>query len=128
MRQGFEIRESLPSGFSLLAADLTPSDGRPCFNDSTKSGECPEREGLVAYYTNRCPYSEHHVEGSLVATAERRNLALKTIKLTTREQAQAAPTPATIFSLFLDGKFVTTDIGVCMDSRFDKIIDRANAR
>jgi hypothetical protein len=40
------------------------------------------------------------------------------------EQAQAAPTPATIFSLFLDGKFVTTDISVCMDSRFDKIVGK----
>ncbi|MCD4672176.1 MAG: YoaP domain-containing protein [Anaerolineaceae bacterium] len=37
------------------------------------------------------------------------------------EKAQSAPTPATILSLFLDGKFVTTDISVCMDSRVDKI-------
>ncbi|MCG8475268.1 MAG: YoaP domain-containing protein [Cytophagales bacterium] len=33
-------------------------------------------------------------------------------------------TPATIFSLFYNGKFVTTDISVCMDSRFDKIVDK----
>ena len=38
------------------------------------------------------------------------------------EQVQAAPTPATIFSLFYEGKFVTTDISACMDSRFDKTI------
>jgi len=44
------------------------------------------------------------------------------IKLETMKQAQSAPTPATIFSLFLDGKFVTTDISSCMDSRFDKMI------
>ncbi|WP_211208649.1 YoaP domain-containing protein [Leptonema illini] len=37
-------------------------------------------------------------------------------------QAQAAPTPATIFSLFHDGRFVTTDLSVCMDSRFDRIV------
>jgi hypothetical protein len=37
------------------------------------------------------------------------------------DQAQAAPTPATIFSLFRDGRFVTTDISVCMDGRFDRI-------
>ncbi len=28
------------------------------------------------------------------------------------EQVQAAPTPATIFSLFYEGKFVTTDISL----------------
>ena len=38
------------------------------------------------------------------------------------EQAQAAPTPATIFSLFYNGKFVTTDISSCMDNRFDKAL------
>ncbi|WP_429417649.1 YoaP domain-containing protein [Roseimarinus sediminis] len=27
------------------------------------------------------------------------------------------PTPATIFSLFYDGKFITTDLSVYMDSR-----------
>ena len=36
-------------------------------------------------------------------------------------QSQAAPTPATIFKLFRDGRFVTTDISACMDGRFDKI-------
>lgn len=38
------------------------------------------------------------------------------------EEAQNAPSPATIFSLFLNGKFITTDISSCMDSRFDKVV------
>ena len=126
LRQGFEVCESLSSGFSLIALSFNQSSGRPFFNDSVKSGECPEKEGLAAYYTNRCPYSEYHVRESLVATAEKRNLSLKTIKLKTMKQAQAAPTPATIFSLFLDGKFVTTDISACMDSRFDKIVGKVS--
>jgi hypothetical protein len=39
------------------------------------------------------------------------------------EQAQTAPTPVTIFSMLYNGKFVTTDLSACMDSRFDKVID-----
>jgi hypothetical protein len=58
----------------------------------------------------------------LTETAEKRKLPLKIIKLDTIEKAQAAPTPATIFSLFYNGKFLTTDLSVCMDSRFDKIV------
>lgn len=126
LRQGFEIAESISSGFSLLVKNFNKSSNPTCFNQSVKSGECPEKKGLVAYYTNRCPFSEYHVEESLVATAIKRNLPLKTIKLETMEQAQAAPTPATIFSLFLDGKFVTTNISVCMDSRYDKIIGKVS--
>ena len=63
-----------------------------------------------------------HVTTSLIETAEKRKLPLKLIKLETMEQAQTAPTPATIFSLFYNGKFVTTDLSACMDSRFDKLV------
>ena len=54
--------------------------------------------------------------------AENRKLPLKLVKLETMEQAQSAPTPATIFSLFYNGKFVTTDLSCCLDSRFDKTV------
>jgi GNAT superfamily N-acetyltransferase len=126
LRQGFEIRESISSGFSLITMEFNKTTNNVCFNKSVKSGECPEKKGLVAYYTNRCPYSEYHVKESLVTTAQKRNLPLKIIKLETMKQAQTAPTPATIFSLFLDGKFVTTDISACIDNRFDKIIAKGS--
>jgi GNAT superfamily N-acetyltransferase len=122
LRQGFDICESISSGFSLISMDFNKSVKRPCFNNSVKSGECPVKKGIVAYFSNRCPFSEYHVTESLVETADKRHLPLKVIKLNTMKIAQSAPTPATIFSLFLDGKFVTTDISACMDSRFDKII------
>lgn len=122
--QGFEICESIPSGFSLLVKHLKSQGTKPTFNDSVKTGECPDKESIVAYYSNRCPYSEYHVKNSLVETTKKRDLPLKTIKLETMEQAQSSPSPATIFSLFYKGKFVTTDISVCMDSRFDKIFEK----
>lgn len=122
--QGFEICESIFSGFSLISMDFKKVKNRPCFKDSVRSGTCPVKNGIVVYYSNRCPYSEYYVKEPLVETANKRNLPLKMVKLGTMEQAQSAPTPATIFSLFLDGKFITTDIGVCMDSRFDKIVGR----
>lgn len=124
LRQGFEICDDIPSGFSLLTLDFAGGNNRPVFNPSVRSGRCPHKEGIVVYYSNRCPYSEYHVKESLVEAAEKRNLPLKVIKLDTMKQAQSAPTPATIFSLFYDGKFVTTDISACMDSRFDKIVGK----
>jgi GNAT superfamily N-acetyltransferase len=121
MGQGFTVCDSTSAGFSLLAMDLEASSAPPSFGDSVRSGECEERSGLVAYYSDRCPYTEFHVRESLAETAGKRDLPLTVIKLATMDQAQAAPTPATIFSLFRDGRFVTTDIGVCMDDRFDRI-------
>nr|WP_305802704.1 YoaP domain-containing protein [Lutibacter sp. A80] len=37
------------------------------------------------------------------------------MKLDTFKKTQKAPSPATIFSLFLNGRFITTDISSCMD-------------
>jgi GNAT superfamily N-acetyltransferase len=124
LRQGFEICESIPSGFSLVSLDFNETGSRPRFNDSVKTGACPVEEGIMVIYSNRCPYSEYHVKASLVETAAKRHLPLKVIKIETLEQAQSSPSPATIFSLFLDGKFITTDISVCMDSRFDRIVGK----
>ncbi len=123
-RQGFETCETTPSGFSLLYLDFKNAGNQPCFNDSVKKGKCSPKTGLVAYYSNRCPYSEYHVQKSLVETAANRDIPLKTIKLDTMKKAQSAPTPATIFSLFHNGNFITTDLSVCMDSRFDKIMSK----
>ncbi len=123
LRQGFEPVETLPSGFSLLAMKINPKATDPKFKESVLSGEYPDKNGLVVYYSDRCPFAEYYVNNSLRETAQKRNLPLKIIKLETIEQSQSAPTPATIFSLFYNGKFVTTDISACMDNRFDKIVE-----
>ena len=125
LKQGFEEVEKLSYGFSLLALKFNIESEKPSFNESVKSGECDEKRGIVVYYSNRCPFSEFHATESLLETANKRTLPLKVIKLETMKQAQNAPTPATVFSLFYDGKFITTDISVCMDSRFDKVIAKA---
>lgn len=125
LKQGFIEVEKISSGFSLLVKKINKDAENPFFNASVKSGKCPEKNGLVVYYSNRCPFAEFHAKNSLVETAKNRQIPLKIIKLKTREEAQSAPSPATIFSLFYKGDFVTTDISVCMDSRYDKVMAKA---
>ena len=122
LKQGFEEVEKISSGFSLLVKKINTKAENPKFNASVKSGTCPQKKGIVVYYSNRCPFAEFHATSSLIETAKNRNLPLKLIKLETLAQAQKSPSPATIFSLFLNGKFITTDISACMDSRFDKVV------
>lgn len=111
-------------GTSKFVRKINQKARIPSFNESVKSGQCEDKNGLVVYYSNRCPFSEYHVTTSLQETASKRNLSLNVIKIDSMEKAQSAPTPATIFSLFYNGKFVTTDLSVCMDSRFDKVVKR----
>ncbi len=122
--QGFEIVDELASGFNLLAFKTKAGAPNPKFRDSAVNPLLPKTKGLLAYYSNRCPFTEFHVNQSLKETTDKRGLSLKVIKLSNMEAAQKAPCPATIFSLFFNGKFITTDISVCIDSRFDKIMKK----
>lgn len=124
LKQGFEACEKTSTGFSLLVKKINSKADNPKFKSSVKTGECENKNGLVVYYSNRCPFSEFHVTTSMTETAQKRNLPLEIIKLDSLEKAQSAPTPATIFSLFYNGKFITTDLSSCMDSRFDKVIGK----
>ncbi len=125
IKQGFKTVDQTSDGFSLLVKDLSEYTAQPQFKDCAKNSTPVKDKGIVVYYSNRCPFSEFHAKHSLIETAEKRNIPVEIIKLSTMEQAQNSPTPATIFSLFLDGEFITTDISVCMDSRYDKIIAKA---
>lgn len=124
LKQGFEIIETTDDGFALLVLKLKKSLITPKFNSSVKDKSSIKKEGIVVYYSNRCPYSEYHVQNSLIETARKRDISYEIIKLNTHEEAKNSPTPATIFSLFYNGKFITTDLSICMDSRFDKLIEK----
>lgn len=123
IKQGFEICDHAPNGFVLLYLPICNEAKLPKFLPHVHSAKVSV-EGCVVYYSNRCPFSEFHVSQSLVETCKARNIPLTVNKLETQEQAQSCPSPATIFSLYYNGEFVTTDISVCMDSRFDKIIGK----
>lgn len=120
-KQGFISTQQLPYGFTLWTLKFYADAPDPIFKESALIGECPEKEGLVVYYTNRCPFTEFYVKENLKETATRLKLPLTIIKMDTMEVAQNAPSPATIFSLFCNGKFVTSDISVCIESRFHRI-------
>lgn len=124
LKQGFVTSDQIQSGFSLLVKKIKNGVENPVFKECVRSGECDDKNGLVVYYSNRCPFAEYHVRTSLSETANKRKIPLKVIKLETMEQAQSTPSPATIFSLFYNGKFITTDLSVCMDSRFEKVIGK----
>lgn len=123
-KNGFTETARLDYGFSLLVNKLNLEAANPVFNETVLGGKCPDNDGITVYYSNRCPFAEYHIEVSLKETASKRNIPLTVIKLDTKEAAQGAPTPATIFSLYYKGSFVTTDLSICMDSRFDKTMKK----
>ena len=124
LRQGFEVVDTTPAGFSLLALAFNKKAESPQFKPCAQSSTIEHTADITVYFSNRCPFSEYHAHESLKETAKKRGLSLEIIKLDTVAKAQASPTPATIFSLYFKGKFITTDISICMDSRFDKLLKK----
>ncbi len=120
LHQGFKEVQQLPNGFSLLVYKLNLEAKDPTFNPNTLTGTSPYTKGLAVYYSNRCPFTEHYVQTALREMAQKKHIPLYIIKLTTLEEAKNAPTPATIFSLFYNGQFITTDISICTEKRFNK--------
>lgn len=125
--QGFETVEQLPHGFSLLALKLGEEVHDPVFKECVRRGECEDKQGLVVYYSSRCPFTDYYVNGSLRLLAEENGVPLKLIKIETKEQAQTVPSPATIFSAFYNGRFITTDMSICVASRFSKFLKEIKA-
>ncbi|WP_424942990.1 YoaP domain-containing protein [Aliiroseovarius crassostreae] len=133
IRQGFREVDRTESGFSLLVrhGDNAGPDGAnpdaplPRFNAAARHGQPATDKGICVYYANRCPFTDYHVEMALRESCAKRGLPLEIHKIDSLEAARAAPSPATIFSLFLDGTFVTTDISACLDSRLDKVLAKA---
>ncbi|WP_027186239.1 GNAT family N-acetyltransferase [Desulfovibrio inopinatus] len=122
LRQGFEVVEALPNGFGLFTLRLKTNASPVHFNDCARVERLQNTRGCVVFYSNRCPFVEYHVNTSLVSSCKKRGIPLEIVKLKTLKEAQSSPTPATIFSLYINGRFVTTDVSVCMDNRFDRIL------
>ncbi|GGY44572.1 GNAT family acetyltransferase [Bacterioplanes sanyensis] len=120
-RQGFVVVDQTDDGFELLQLALNDRAGESRFADCVQQKQGLAQQGLVVYYSHRCPFTDFHVNQELPATAAKRGLPLTIVHLNSLEKARSAPTPATIFSLFYQGKFITTDLSACMDSRFDKV-------
>ncbi|MBL4830937.1 MAG: YoaP domain-containing protein [Aliivibrio sp.] len=121
IKQGFQVCDEALNGFVLLYLPIISEAEKPQFLAHVQLGT-PTFDGCVVYYSNRCPFSEYHVTKSLIESCEKRKIPLKIIKLESLTQAQNCPSPATIFTLYYNGEFVTTDISACMDKRFDKFI------
>ncbi len=106
--KGFVVCDTALPHFELLYLPLTDNATKPSFKACCKDGVIKE-DGLVLYYSDQCPYAEKYSQ--IIAKAgEENGKSIKLIKYCYKEQAQGAPSPFTIYSLFHNGKFVTNEI------------------
>lgn len=80
-----------------------------------------KEKGVVIYYTAQCPFAVGILE-DLRKVANTKGINFKTYKLTTREQAQNAPTIWTTFGLFYNGEFITHEI--MSANKFEELLNK----
>lgn len=112
--KGFTVADTSDCGISLMYLPLEPNSVPPQFKACAKHPKA-EGDGFVLYYTDQCPFTYYWVP-RVQEAAKQHGVALKVIHITSKEDAQNAPSPVTTYALFRDGKFVTQ--GIQSDKKF----------
>lgn len=103
--KGFSVADTTDCGINLMYLPLAPNAEPPKFKECAKHPNVAEN-GFVLYYTDQCPFTYYWVP-RVQEVAKEHNIPLKVIHVTSKEQAQNLPAPATTYALFKDGKFIT---------------------
>lgn len=105
--KGFKVCDEANNGIQLWYLsfkDLVSPKYKSCAKD------CHIDElGFVLYYTNQFPFNAKYVP-VIENVSKDLNIAFKAIHLDTKEKAQNATTPITIYALFYNGEYVTNDV------------------
>ena len=106
--KGFTVADKSDCGITLMYLPLDDGAEPPKFKECAKHPRI-DADGFVIYYTDQCPFTFYWVP-RVEETAREHGIPLKTIHITTKEDAQSLPSPVTTYALFRDGQFVTQSI------------------
>ena len=118
--KGFKVADEADNGVQLWYLPFSDDADVPKFRECAKHPHIDE-PGYVLYYTSQCPFNAKYVP-ILEQTAAENGVRFKAIHITTKEDAQSAPTPITTYALFCDGKYVSNE--QMNDKKFLKLIGK----
>jgi len=118
--KGFSVSDEADNGIQLWYLPFSPDAEPPRFRDCARHPHIDE-PGYVLYYTSQCPFNAKYVP-IVEKTAVEQGVPFRAIQLTTREEAQSAPTPVTTYALFHDGEYLTNE--QMNDKRFLKLLGK----
>ncbi|MDD4849428.1 MAG: N-acetyltransferase [Gemmiger sp.] len=121
LHKGFQLADVSDTGIQLMYLPFEQNAPVPKFKACAKHPHI-EESGYVLYYTNQCPFNGKYVP-IVEETAREHAIPFKAIRLETKEQAQAAPTPCTTYALFYNGTWLTNE--QLNDKRFLKLVENS---
>lgn len=118
--QGFEIIDEAPPFFRLWGLKTNSKASYPEIKPTAKSGTCPDKEGITAYYSNSCPFTDYYTNQLLREYARRKNVPLKINHIKSAKEGHKMPIPWIINSVFYKGELVTLEMKA--ERHLDRII------
>ncbi len=119
--QGFEIIDEAPPYFKLWGLKTNKKAEFPKILGTAKSGTCPDKNGITAYYSNTCPFTDFYTNQLLRKYAEKKNVPLTINHIKNQDDGHKMPIPWIINSVFYKGELVTLEMKV--ERHLDKIIE-----
>ncbi len=107
---GFEIIDEAPPFFKLWGLKTNPKADFPKILENAKKGVCENKKGIVAYYSNTCPFTDFYVGQLLPQYAKNNNIPIEIHHIDSKEKAQKMPIPWVINSIFYEGELVTLEM------------------
>jgi N-acetylglutamate synthase-like GNAT family acetyltransferase len=117
---GFEIIDEAPPFFKLWGLKTNENATYPIIMKSAKSGVCPDNNGITAYYSNTCPFTDYYVNQLLKEYANNRNIPLTVNHIKSKQEGHEMPIPWVINSIFYKGELITLEMKA--ERHLDKII------
>ncbi len=110
--QGFEIIDEAPPFFKLWGWRTNAQASYPQILDTAKLGVSPDKDGITAYYSNTCPFTDFYTNGVLRQYAESNGVPITVHRIKTKEDGRKMPIPWIINSVFYKGELVTLEMKV----------------
>ena len=118
--KGFTVCDEADNGVQLWYLPFSEDAEKPRFKACAKHTHIDET-GYVLYYTSQCPFNAKYVP-IVEQTAKEHDIPFRAIHITSKEQAQNAPTPITTYALFFNGEYLTNE--QMNDARFLKVVSK----
>lgn len=114
---GFEVVDEAPPYFQLWVKK-NKDVPNPMFSEAAKAQTCNQK-GITVYFTAQCPFTDYYVKTEMMEISKQWNMLLTINQVTNVKEAMQAPTAFPLYSVFVDGKFLTHEI--LTQKRFAKL-------
>jgi len=105
LARGFEVVDSDPPRFDLLALKLKKEAPSPRFSRTGEKLHEKYKDGLTIFWSDQCPYIRKSME-DITEAAKKTGIKAKTVELKSYKDAQKTPVSYGTYCMIYDGKII----------------------